>query len=156
MLITVQSKTLPLIQVNDYADNILAQQISQISGVGLVRIGGAQKPSVRVQVDPTKLAALGMSLEDIRGVIATVSVNQPKGTIDGPSQSFTVYTNDQLLKAEPWNDVMLAYRNGAPIRVRDIGACRRRAGEQQGRRLGLSRRGRARHRNRARGAASSS
>ncbi len=121
MLLTVQSKTLPLIQVNDYADNILAQQISQISGVGLVNIGGAQKPAVRVQVDPTKIAALGLSLEDIRGVIATISVNQPKGTVDGPTQSFTVYTNDQLLKAAPWNDVVLAYRNGAPVRVRDIG-----------------------------------
>jgi len=121
MLLTVQSKTLPLIEVNDYADNILAQQISQISGVGLVNIGGAQKPAVRIQVDPTKLAAVGMSLEDIRGVIATVSVNQPKGTVDGKTQSFTVYTNDQLLNAAPWNDVVLAYKNGAPIRVRDIG-----------------------------------
>ena len=121
MLLAVQSKTLPLIQVNDYADNILAQQISQIDGVGLVNIGGAQKPAVRIQADPTKLAALGISLEDIRGVIATMSVNQPKGTIDGPDQSFTVYTNDQLLAAKPWNDVVLAYKNGAPIRVRDIG-----------------------------------
>jgi HAE1 family hydrophobic/amphiphilic exporter-1 len=121
MLLAVQSKTLPLIQVNDYADNILAQQISQIEGVGLVRIGGAQKPAVRIQVDPRRLAALGISLEDIRGVIATMSVNQPKGTIDGPDQSFTVYTNDQLLAAKPWNDVVLAYKNGAPIRVRDVG-----------------------------------
>ncbi|WP_305806666.1 efflux RND transporter permease subunit, partial [Stenotrophomonas sp. YIM B06876] len=121
MLLTVQSQTLPLTQVNDYADNILAQQISQISGVGLVSIGGAQKPAVRVQVDPGKLAALGMGLEDVRGVIATVSVNQPKGTLDGPAQSFTVYTNDQLLSAAPWNDVVLAYKNGAPVRVRDIG-----------------------------------
>ena len=121
MLLAVQSKTLPLIEVNDYADNILAQQISQIQGVGLVNIGGAQKPAVRIQADPAKLAALGISLEDIRGVIATVSVNQPKGTIDGPNQSFTVYTNDQLLKAQPWNDVVLAYKNGAPVRVKDIG-----------------------------------
>jgi HAE1 family hydrophobic/amphiphilic exporter-1 len=121
MLLAVQSKTLPLIQVNDYADNILAQQISQIQGVGLVNIGGAQKPAVRIQVDPARLAALGISLEDIRGTIATMSVNQPKGTIDGPNQSFTVYTNDQLLAAKPWNDVVLAYKNGAPIRVRDIG-----------------------------------
>jgi len=121
MLLTVQSKTLPLIQVNDYADNILAQQISQISGVGLVNIGGTQKPAVRVQIDPARLAAMGLSLEDVRGVIATVSVNQPKGTIDGAAQSFTVYTNDQLLSAAPWNDVVLAYKNGAPIRVRDIG-----------------------------------
>jgi len=121
MLLTVQSRTLPLIQVNDYADNILAQQISQISGVGLVIIGGAQKPAVRIQADPTKLAAAGMSLEDIRGVIANLSINQPKGTVNGPAQSFTVYTNDQLLNAAPWNDAILAYKNGAPIRVRDIG-----------------------------------
>jgi HAE1 family hydrophobic/amphiphilic exporter-1 len=121
MLITVQSKTLPLIQVNDYSDNILAQQISQISGVGLVNIGGAQKPAVRVQVDPTRLAAMGLSLEDVRNVVATVSVNQPKGTVDGRRQSFTVYTNDQLLSAQPWNDAILAYKNGAPVRVRDIG-----------------------------------
>jgi len=121
MLITVQSKVLPLIRVNDFADNILAQQISQISGVGLVNIGGAQKPAIRIQVDPAKVAGLGLSLEDLRGVIATVSVNQPKGTVDGIAQSFTVYTNDQLLSAAPWNDVVLAYKNGAPVRVRDIG-----------------------------------
>jgi HAE1 family hydrophobic/amphiphilic exporter-1 len=121
MLLTVQSKSLPLIKVNDYADNILAQQISQISGVGLVNIGGAQKPAVRIQLDPAKVAALGLSLEDLRGVIATISVNQPKGTVDGPAQAFTVYTNDQLLSAAPWNDVVLAYKNGAPVRVRDVG-----------------------------------
>ncbi len=121
LLLAVQSKTLPLTEVNDYADNILAQQISQIAGVGLVNIGGQQKPAVRVQVDPTKLAALGMSLEDVRGVIASATVNAPKGTVDGAQQSFTVYTNDQLLKAAPWNEVVLAWRNGAPVRVRDIG-----------------------------------
>ncbi len=121
LILAVQSKTLPLTEVNDYADNILAQQISQISGVGLVNIGGVQKPAVRVQLDPAKLAALGLSLEDVRTVLSTATVNQPKGTIDGPNQSFTVYTNDQLLKAGPWNDVILAYRNGAPIRVRDLG-----------------------------------
>ncbi|WP_211470362.1 efflux RND transporter permease subunit [Collimonas humicola] len=121
LVIAVQSDALPLIQVNDFADNILAQQISQIPGVGLVNIGGVQKPAVRIQVDPTKLSAIGISLEDIRGVIASTTVNQPKGTVDGAKQSFTVYTNDQLLSAEPWNDMVLAYKNGAPIRVRDIG-----------------------------------
>jgi HAE1 family hydrophobic/amphiphilic exporter-1 len=121
LVMSVQSDALPLIQVNDFADNILAQQISQIPGVGLVNIGGVQKPSVRIQVDPTKLAAIGISLEDIRGVIANLTVNQPKGTVDGAKQSFTVYTNDQLLSAEPWNDMVLAYKNGAPIRVRDVG-----------------------------------
>ncbi len=121
LLLSVQSKTLPLTEVNDFADNILAQQISQIAGVGLVNLGGQQKPAVRIQVDPAKLAALGLSLEDVRTVIASATVNQPKGTIDGRDQSFTVYTNDQLLKAAPWNDVILAYKGGAPIRVRDLG-----------------------------------
>ncbi|MDB5819360.1 MAG: acriflavin resistance protein [Rhizobacter sp.] len=121
LLLAVQSATLPLIEVNDFADNILAQQISQLPGVGLVNIGGVQKPAVRIQVDPSRLAALGMSLEDVRTVIAGATVNQPKGTIDGTHQSFTVYTNDQILKAAPWNDVILAYKNGAPIRVRDLG-----------------------------------
>ena len=121
MIMSVQSDALPLTQVSDYADNILAQQISQISGVGLVSVNGAQKPSVRIQVDPAKMATMGLSLEDIRGVIATTTVNQPKGTVDGHKQSFLVFTNDQLLSAEPWNDMVLAYRNGAPIKVRDIG-----------------------------------
>ncbi len=121
MLIAVQSKTLALTQVNDYADNILAQQISQIKGVGLVNIYGVQKPAVRIQLDPVKLSALGLSLEEARIVIAATTVNQPKGTINGAAQSFTVYTDDQLLSAVPWNDVILAWRNGAPIRVRDLG-----------------------------------
>lgn len=121
LLLSVQSETLPLIEVNDYADNILAQQISQIQGVGFVNLGGVQKPAVRIQVDPAKLSALGMSLEDVRTVVASATVNQPKGTLDGHDQSMTVYTNDQLLRAAPWNDVILAYKNGAPIRVRDLG-----------------------------------
>jgi HAE1 family hydrophobic/amphiphilic exporter-1 len=121
MILSVQSDVLPMTEVDDYADNILAQQISQISGVGLVQIHGQQKPAIRIQVDPAKIATLGISLEDIRTVVAATSVNQPKGTVDGPNQSFTVYTNDQLIKAAPWNDMVLAYRNGAPIRVRDVG-----------------------------------
>lgn len=121
LVLAVQSDTLPLTQVNEYADTILAQQISQIPGVGDVGIGGAQKPSVRVQVDPAKLAALGMSLEQVRGVIADTTVSQPTGSISGKRQSFAVYTNDQVLKADHWNDMVLAYRGGAPVRVRDIG-----------------------------------
>ncbi|MFH1817449.1 MAG: efflux RND transporter permease subunit [Pseudomonadota bacterium] len=121
LVLAVQSDTLPLTQVNEYADTILAQQISQVPGVGDVGIGGAQKPSVRIQVDPAKLAAMGMSLEEVRGVIATTTVSQPTGSINGRKQSFAVYTNDQILKADPWNDMVLAYRNGAPVRVRDIG-----------------------------------
>ena len=121
MLLAVHSEVLPLTEVDRYAEDILAQQISRMSGVGLVNIGGAQKPAVRIQADPDRLAALGLGLEDVRNVIATASVNQPKGTIDGANQSFTVYSNDQLLAAAPWNDVIVAWRNGAPVHVRDIG-----------------------------------
>ncbi|HXE21168.1 MAG TPA: efflux RND transporter permease subunit [Rhodoferax sp.] len=121
LVLAVQSDSLPITQVNEYADTILAQQISQIQGVGVVNIGGAQKPSVRVQVDPVKLAALGMSLEDVRGAIASATVSQPTGSINGKQQRFAVYTNDQVLQAGPWNDIVLAYRHGAPVRVRDIG-----------------------------------
>jgi HAE1 family hydrophobic/amphiphilic exporter-1 len=121
LVLAVQSQSLPITQVNEFADTILAQQISQIEGVGLVNIGGAQKPSVRVQVDPAKLAALGLSLEDLRGAIASATVSQPTGSIDGARQSFAVYTNDQVLQPGPWNDIVLAWRDGAPIRVRDVG-----------------------------------
>ncbi|MDR0479929.1 MAG: efflux RND transporter permease subunit, partial [Burkholderiaceae bacterium] len=121
LILDVQSKTLPLIEASDYADNVLAQQISRLDGVGMVNIGGQQKPAVRIQVDPAKIKALNLSLEDIRGVIANMTVSAPTGTIDGNHQAFNVYTNDQLLKAAPWNDMVLAWRNGAPIRVRDVG-----------------------------------
>ena len=121
LIIATQSDTLPLTEVDDYAENILAQQISQISGVGLVNVSGQQKPAIRVQVDPARVAALGLNLEDIRGVLANMSVNQPKGSVDTAAQSFTLYTNDQLLKSQPWNDVIVAWRNGAPVRVSDIG-----------------------------------
>ena len=121
LIIATQSDTLPLTEVDDYAENILAQQISQISGVGLVNVSGQQKPAIRVQVDPARVAALGLGLEDIRTVIGAMSVNQPKGSIDSAAQSFTLYTNDQLLKSRPWNDVILAWHNGAAVRVRDVG-----------------------------------
>ncbi len=121
MLLSMVSEVLPLTEVSDYASNIVAQQLSQLRGVAQVDIMGEQKPAVRVQVDPTKLAALGLSLDDVRGVIAQATVNSPKGSLDGPSQSFAIYANDQLLDAAPYNDLILAYRNGAPIRVRDVG-----------------------------------
>ncbi|MET3517214.1 HAE1 family hydrophobic/amphiphilic exporter-1 [Pseudacidovorax sp. 1753] len=121
LILAVQSQVLPMTQVDDYAENILAQQISRIEGVGLVNVFGQQKPAVRIQVDPAKIRGLGLSLEDIRGVIANTTVSAPTGTLDGASQAMNVYTNDQLLKAAPWNDMVLAYRNGAPIRVRDVG-----------------------------------
>ncbi|WGR96904.1 multidrug efflux RND transporter permease subunit [Bradyrhizobium sp. ISRA443] len=121
MLLSATSDTLPLIRVSDAVDAQLAQQISQISGVAQVIIGGQQKPSVRVQIDPAKLVAKGLSLEDVRTAIASATVDSPKGNIDGDSRAYTIYANDQLLKADPWNDVIIAYRNGGPLRIRDIG-----------------------------------
>ena len=121
LILAVQSDTLPLIEVDDFADNILSQQISQITGVSQVSIGGEQKRSVRVQVDPARLAAMGMTLEDVRNTLTNATVDSPKGSIDGPRQAFAVYNNDQLTVASQYQDVILAYRNGAPVRVRDIG-----------------------------------
>jgi hydrophobe/amphiphile efflux-1 (HAE1) family protein len=121
LIMAVQSDKFPLTVVDDYADTILAQQMSQIPGVAQVVITGEQKPAVRVQIDPAKIAALNMSLEDVRAVLASATVNAPKGSFNGPTQSFTVYANDQILAASPWNDVIVAYRNGSPVRIRDIG-----------------------------------
>nr|WP_294528005.1 multidrug efflux RND transporter permease subunit [uncultured Rhodopila sp.] len=121
LILAVQSDEVPLIDVDEYADVVLSQQLSQISGVSQVLIGGEQKRAVRVQVDPAKLAAMGMTLEDVRGVLVNATVDSPKGTVNTPNQSFAVYDNDQLTKAAQYDDVILAWRNGAPVRVRDIG-----------------------------------
>jgi HAE1 family hydrophobic/amphiphilic exporter-1 len=121
LLLSATSQTLPLTTVSDAVDAQLAQQISQISGVAQVIIGGQQKPSIRVQVDPAKLVAKGLSMEDIRGQIALTTVDSPKGNIDGDKRAYTIYANDQLLDADKWNDVIIAYRNGGPLRIRDIG-----------------------------------
>jgi hydrophobe/amphiphile efflux-1 (HAE1) family protein len=121
LILSVHSDVLPVTSVDDYAENILAQQISQIPGIAQVSIGGQQKPAVRVQIDPIKLAALGLQLEDIATVITAATVDAPKGSINGPTRSMTIYDNDQLLKAAPWNDVVVAYKNGGAVRIRDIG-----------------------------------
>jgi hydrophobic/amphiphilic exporter-1 (mainly G- bacteria), HAE1 family len=121
LLLSATSDTLPLIKVSDAVDAQLGQQISQISGVAQVFIGGQQKPAIRVQVDPAKLVAKGLSLEDVRNQIALTTVDSPKGNIDGTKRAYTIYANDQLLEAPEWNDVIIAYRNGAPLRIRDIG-----------------------------------
>ncbi|WP_116810145.1 multidrug efflux RND transporter permease subunit [Steroidobacter cummioxidans] len=121
LVLAVHSDTLPLTEVDDYAENVISQRISQIPGVAQVNIGGQQKPAVRVQVDPAKIAALGLQLEDVAGVISTATTESPKGAINGVAHSFAIYDNDQLLKAAPWNDVVVAYHNGAPVRIRDIG-----------------------------------
>ena len=121
MLLSATSDTVPLIGLSDAIDIQLGQQISQISGVAQVLIGGQQKPSIRIQVDPAKLVAKGLSLEDVRNQIAINTVDSPKGNIDGPKRAYTIYANDQLLEADKWNDVIIAYRNGGPLRIRDIG-----------------------------------
>jgi len=121
LIYAVQSDELPMIEVNDYADNILAQQISQITGVSQVFIGGEQKRAVRIQIDPSRLAAMGLTLEDARLSLTSSTADSPKGTVDGERRVFTIYANDQLTKASEYEGVILAYRAGAPIRVRDIG-----------------------------------
>ncbi len=121
LIFAVHSDVLPLTVVDDYAENVLGQQISQITGVAQVNVGGQQKPAVRVQVDPAKIAALGIGLEDIATVIASATVDTPKGSIDGVRRNFAIYDNDQILNAAAWNDVVVTYKNGAPVRIRDIG-----------------------------------
>jgi hydrophobe/amphiphile efflux-1 (HAE1) family protein len=121
LVMSVQSDVLPTTVVDDAAETIIAQQISRVPGVGIVSVGGQQKPAIRVQVDPAKLAALGIQLEDVASVITAATVDAPKGSVNGPEHSFAIYDNDQLLKAAPWNDIIVAYKNGAPVRIRDIG-----------------------------------
>jgi hydrophobic/amphiphilic exporter-1 (mainly G- bacteria), HAE1 family len=121
LILSVQSDVAPIIDVDDAAENILAQRISQISGVSLVRVGGQVTPAVRIQIDPARLVEKGLQLEDVRAQIGIATVDNPKGAILGRKQTFTIYDNDQLTTAQPWNDVIIAYRNGAPVRIRDIG-----------------------------------
>ncbi|WP_237476458.1 multidrug efflux RND transporter permease subunit [Lichenibacterium dinghuense] len=121
MLLSATSDILPLTVVDDNADTKIAQQISQITGVSQVVIGGEQKPSIRVQIDPAKLVTKGLSLEDVRTVLSNTTVNAAKGNIDGERQSFTIYANDQLLDPKGWDNTIIAYRNGGPVRVSDIG-----------------------------------
>jgi HAE1 family hydrophobic/amphiphilic exporter-1 len=121
LLLSVTSDAMPLTEIDDNADTKLAQQISQLPGVGQVIIGGEQKPAIRIQLDPAKLVAKNLSLEDIRTQLAITTVNRPKGVIDGTVRSYTIYANDQLTAADAWNNVIIAYRNGAPLRVKDIG-----------------------------------
>jgi hydrophobe/amphiphile efflux-1 (HAE1) family protein len=121
LILAAHSDTLPLTTVDDFADTVVAQQISQISGVAQVVIGGEQKPAVRVQVDPAKLQTRGLTLEDVRSVLAVANSDASKGSINGVRQSFTIAANDQLVKAQDYDNVIIAYRNGSPIRVSDVG-----------------------------------
>jgi hydrophobic/amphiphilic exporter-1 (mainly G- bacteria), HAE1 family len=121
LMYSVSSTVLPVTTVDDFAENVLAQQMSRIPGVAQVVIGGQQKPAVRIQVDPAKIAAMGIQLEDIASVIANATVDAPKGSFNGALHNFAIYDNDQIMEAKPWNDIIIAYVNGAPVRIRDIG-----------------------------------
>ncbi len=122
MILSLTSDTLPVNTVSDFADNILTEQISRISGVGLVTIGGQQKPAVRIRIDPRKAAALNLQMDAIRTQIMSNTVNAPKGSLNGGQTSQTVYANDQILAAPEWERMVVGYHNGAAIRVQDLGA----------------------------------
>ena len=122
LMLAAVSETLPLTDVDDIVETRLGQQISQISGVAQVSVGGQQKPAIRIQLDPARLVAKELSLEDVRTALSLATTNSPKGAMDGATRSFTIYTNDQLTQAKQWNDVIVAYRNNGALRLRDIGS----------------------------------
>ena len=121
LIVSANSETLPLTKVDDFAENVVAQQISQIAGVAQVIIGGQQRPAIRVQVDPAKLTARQLTLADVRAALANATTDAAKGTMLGEQQSFTIAANDQLIEPEAYNKVIIDYRNNAPIRVSDVG-----------------------------------
>ncbi|PYQ43085.1 MAG: acriflavine resistance protein B [Acidobacteria bacterium] len=120
LTLALSSDSLPLSKVEDIADTTLAQKIAQLPGVGLVSISGGQKPAVRIQANPTALASYGLSLEDLRAALVQANVDQAKGVIDGQRQSYTIGANDQLFSSEQYKPVVIAYRNGAPVRLSDV------------------------------------
>jgi multidrug efflux pump len=120
LTLALYSDALPLSKVEDLADTRLAPKISQLPGVGLVSISGGQKPAVRIQVNPTKLASYGLNLEDVRSALVAANVNQAKGNFDGPHQAFTIGANDQLLSSSDYAPLVVAYRNGAPVQLVDV------------------------------------
>jgi multidrug efflux pump len=120
LTLALTSDSLPLTKVEDLADTTLAQKISQLPGVGLVSISGGQKPAVRIQANPTALAAYGLSLEDLRTVVGQANVDQAKGILDGPRQSYTINANDQLFGSADYADVIVTYKNGSPVRLSDV------------------------------------
>src|ERR1700751_6135588 len=121
LVLGLTSDTLPLTTVDAYAESILVPKISQLSGVGLGGIGGQQKPAIRVQFDPQALANRGIALEDVCNVLPQAKVDLAKGTLNSPQQSYTLNTNDQLLKPDTYSNLIVAYRNGSPARISDVG-----------------------------------
>jgi len=122
MVLTLTSDTLPIDVVDNYADVIFSQQISRISGVGQVNLGGQQKPAVRIQLDPRKIAARGLQIDDVRAKIVAATTNSPKGSITGALQGLTVYANDQILDAAGWQNLVVGYSKGAAVRLSDVGS----------------------------------
>jgi multidrug efflux pump len=120
LTLALTSKTMPLIQVEDLADTRLAQKISQLPGVGLVSISGGHRPAVRIQANYRQLAAYGLNIDDLRTTLANANVNTPKGNFDGPSRAYTINANDQIRKASDYEDLVVAYRNGAPVKLSDV------------------------------------
>src|SRR6185312_10342357 len=120
LTLAITSKTLPLPQVEDLADTRLAQKISQLPGVGLVSISGGQRPAVRIQADTRTLAAIGLNIDDLRTSIANANVNTPKGNFDGPSRAYTINANDQLKSADDYKNLVIAYKDGAPVHLTDV------------------------------------
>jgi multidrug efflux pump len=116
----VTSKVMPLTEVEDFVDTRIAQKISQLKGVGVVSISGGQRPAVRVVVNPRALAAYGLNIDDLRTTIGNANQNGPKGTLDGPTSAYTVNTNDQIRNAEDYGSIVIAYKNAAPVRLRDV------------------------------------
>ncbi len=116
----VTSKVMPLTEVEDLADTRIAQKISQVKGVGVVSISGGQRPAVRVVVNPRALAAYGLNIDDLRTTINNANQNGPKGTLDGPSNAYTINTNDQIRNADDYGNIVVAYKNGAPVRLQDV------------------------------------
>jgi multidrug efflux pump len=120
LTLALTSKDLPLSKVEDLADTRLAPKISQLAGVGLVSISGGQKPAVRIQANPTAMASYGLNLEDLRTTIVGANVNQAKGNFDGPRQAYQIEANDQLLSSSDYASLIIAYKNGAPIKLTDV------------------------------------
>jgi multidrug efflux pump len=120
LTLALSSKTMPLTQVEDLADTRLGQKISQLPGVGLVTISGGHRPAVRIQANNRQLAAYGLNIDDLRSTLANANVNLPKGNFDGPSRAYTINANDQIRKASDYDDLVVAYRNGAPVKLSDV------------------------------------
>jgi multidrug efflux pump len=120
LTLSLTSKTLPLPKIEDLADTTLAQKISQLPGVGLVRISGGQKPGVRIRINPTALASYGMGLEDVRTALASANVDQAKGNFEGAQQIFTIGANDQIMSSGDYQKIIVTYRKGAPVRLADV------------------------------------